>query len=80
DHAREMAARNVEAFDGYDLVVVDAAGCSAHMKEYAHWGGPDLAPRVGDVTEVVAALIEEGTLPSLPAHGESVAIQDPCHL
>ena len=78
--ARTMAAKNVAAFVGYDLVVVNSAGCGAHLKDYGHWDGADLAAAVKDVTEVVADLIEAGDLPSLPSTGEQVAVQDPCHL
>ena len=79
--AARMAAQNVEAFEGYDLIVVDSAGCSAHMKGYGHWteGGADLASRVVDANEFVASLIAAGLLPRLA--GETpIAIQDPCHL
>jgi glycolate oxidase iron-sulfur subunit len=80
--AHRLAATNVAAFADVDLVVVDAAGCSAHMKEYGQWadGGSELAGRVCDVTEVVADFIADGTLPSLPDRGVEVAMQDPCHL
>ena len=82
DDARDMAAVNLAALGDADVVVVDAAGCSAHMKDYAHWteGGSDLAAKVVDVTEVVAEAIADGRLPRLPATGTAVAIQDPCHL
>jgi glycolate oxidase iron-sulfur subunit len=80
--ARSMAERNVTAFAGFDLVVSDSAGCTAHLKEYAHWaeGGSELGARVRDVTELVASLIASGHLPTLPEGKGSVAIQDPCHL
>jgi len=80
--AARMAARNVEAFAGYDLVVVDSAGCSAHMKGYDHWteGGADLAARVVDANEFIAGLIGEGSLPKISGNEIPVAIQDPCHL
>ncbi len=32
--ARKLARRNARAFAGVDHVIVNAAGCSAHMKEY----------------------------------------------
>ena len=82
DDARDMAAANAAALGSADLVVVNAAGCSAHMKEYAHWteGGADLAAKVADVTEVVAEAIADGRLPKLRATGATVAVQDPCHL
>ena len=80
--AARMAARNVEAFDGYDLVVVDSAGCSAHMKDYGHWAqdGSDLAARVVDANEFIAGLIDEGLLPTVRGGKVPIAIQDPCHL
>jgi glycolate oxidase iron-sulfur subunit len=80
--AQRMAARNVAAFDGYDVVVADAAGCGAHLKAYGHWaaGGDALAERTRDVTELVAGLIDEGALPEIPTSGHRVGVQDPCHL
>ncbi len=82
DQARAMAAANVAAFDGYDHIVTDAAGCGAHLKEYGHWAdtGEEFASRVVDVTELVATLLDQGVLPEAPANGRRVAIQDPCHL
>jgi len=79
--AKKMAAQNVEAFSGFALVVVDSAGCSAHMKGYKYWtdGGADLAERVVDANEFVAELIEAGALPSVEGD-VPIAIQDPCHL
>jgi glycolate oxidase iron-sulfur subunit len=80
--AAKLAAQNVEAFSGYDLVVVDSAGCSAHMKGYDHWaeGGADLASRVVDANELIAALIDDGSLPTISGDRSPIAIQEPCHL
>jgi glycolate oxidase iron-sulfur subunit len=78
--AAQMAKRNVAAFESFDTVVVDAAGCSAHLKEYGHWGGGALASKVTDATELVASLISEGSLPTFEAGRGPVAVQDPCHL
>ena len=82
DDARDMAAANLAALSDADVVVVNAAGCSAHMKEYAHWDedGGKLAGKVADVTEVVAEAIADGRLPRLAETGATVAVQDPCHL
>jgi len=81
-HTRRLAALNVAAFAGCDLVVADAAGCSAHLKEYRHWteGGGGLTATVLDVTELVGSAIEEGRLPTLGVDRGPVAVQDPCHL
>ncbi len=81
--AARMAERNVEAFADYELVIVDSAGCSAHMKDYEHWaatGGADLAARVVDANEFIAGLIDNGALPRSDGEREPIAIQDPCHL
>ncbi len=81
--ARSFAHRNVTAFAGFDLVVADAAGCSAHLREYGQWagdGGTLLAGRARDITEVVAGALETGDLPVLPPGRGAAAVQDPCHL
>jgi glycolate oxidase iron-sulfur subunit len=80
--SKKMAAQNVTAFAGFDLIVSDSAGCTAHLKEYGHWaeGGDELGGRVRDVTELVASLIASGDLPRLESGRGTVAIQDPCHL
>ena len=81
--AARLAARNVRAMQGVDLIVSDAAGCSAHLKEYDEWagdGGAILAQRARDITEVVAAAIHEGRLPTISINRGAVAVQDPCHL
>jgi len=79
--AARMAAQNVEAFKDFDLVVVDSAGCSAHMKGYGNWtdGGDGLASRIVDVNEFIATLLDTGLLPRVEG-GTPIAVQDPCHL
>ena len=79
--AERMAVRNAEVFVDFDQVVVDSAGCSAHMKGYGHLadGGDDLAQRVVDANEFVAGLIESGSLPAFDGD-RPIAVQDPCHL
>lgn len=82
DATRRMAKRNVVAFAGYDYIISDAAGCSAHLKEYGEWadGGESVAERTRDITEFVAELIASGRLPRVEESQGEVAIQDPCHL
>ena len=82
DETRRMAEVNVNAFQGYDQVIVDSAGCGAHLKDLAHWadGGAELADRAEDVNVVIAAAIEAGWLPTLDANRGRVAVHDPCHL
>lgn len=54
------------------MVVAAVAGCSAHLAAHD--------TRAVDVTVVVSRALSEGRLPTLPAGGGRVAIQDPCHL
>lgn len=80
--AKRLAAVNVDVFESADLVVADAAGCSAHMAEYGQWAqrGDAVAGKVRDITVLVAELIADGSLPQMPPIDVRVAIQDPCHL
>lgn len=80
--AARLARINLRAFAEVDVVLADAAGCSAHLKEYGHWtsAGGELAAKVEDATEFVARLIAAGDLPTSPVDRGPVAIQDPCHL
>jgi glycolate oxidase iron-sulfur subunit len=82
DDAVRMAARNIAAFDEAGTIVVNAAGCGAHLKDYRVYGAPgaEMAGRVRDVTEIVAAMIDVGQLPVLDQPLGPVAVQDPCHL
>lgn len=86
--AMALARRNIEAFEraGVDVVVVDAAGCGAHMKGYgelladdAQWRerAAEFSGRVRDVTEFLAALGDGRALGSLDM---TVTYQEPCHL
>ncbi len=75
DEADKMAATNRTALRDAEVIVVNVAGCGAHLK-----ADPELGQKVRDVTEIVAAAIEDGRLPTLPPNGEQVAVQDPCHL
>ena len=80
--AERMAETNVAAFTGYESVVVDAAGCGAHLAASGHWsaGGDDLAARVVDATVLVARLIDRGLVPASDGDHGPIAVQDPCHL
>ncbi len=80
--ASRLARTNLAAFAATDLIVANAAGCSAHLKEYERWveGGERLGAKVRDVTELVAELIAQGVLPTSPLDRGPVAVQDPCHL
>lgn len=94
DEARRLARRNIEAFaaSGAAYIVINAAGCGAHLKRYGELLRDDPAyaeraaafsRRVRDFTELVAALQAEGSVPA-PSDGESEPVpatyQDPCHM
>jgi glycolate oxidase iron-sulfur subunit len=84
--AEEVARATIEAFEGFDYVVVNAAGCGSSMKDYAHLLREDPAwrPRaeafsakVRDVTELLGSI--EPQAPRGPVPGK-VAYHDACHL
>ncbi|GMQ93992.1 MAG: heterodisulfide reductase-related iron-sulfur binding cluster [Acidimicrobiia bacterium] len=70
-----MAGTNRSVLRDADVIVVNVAGCGAHLKS-----DPEIGDRVRDITEIAATAIADGRLPMMPSNGERVAIQDPCHL
>lgn len=97
--ARALARATIEAFDtlrsenGEPLeILVNSAGCSAHMKDYAHLLHDDevwrerarrFVERVRDFTEFLASQANiEGTLSAASNASIStpIAYDDPCHL
>jgi glycolate oxidase iron-sulfur subunit len=85
--AREMARRDIEAFpDDADVILTNAAGCGAAMKEYGHLLKDDpeyaeraahFAARVRDTGEFLAQLGPRNEAKATPL---AVTYQDPCHL
>lgn len=87
--ARQQARHNIEVFEaaGVEVVISDAAGCSAQLKEYGHLLADDpqfaerarhFAAHAKDATEFLAEHLplRDGMRP-LPMR---VAFDDPCHL
>lgn len=85
ERARQLARYNVDAFAGNAdaKVVVNAAGCGAHLKDYGHvladdplWAerAKSFAARVRDVSEVIKPV------PSRTRRALRVVYQDACHL
>ena len=74
--ARKQAKRNARAFASFDHVIVNAAGCGAHMADYDELvEGPGLPVR--DVmTFLFEERIREGADPLTPTR---VAYHDACH-
>jgi glycolate oxidase iron-sulfur subunit len=87
EDARALARRNIAAFEDADVdaIVVDAAGCGAHLKAYAALLASDaawaaraiaFAAKVRDVNEYLAEVAGE-RLGRLDLHA---TYQDACHL
>lgn len=88
DGARVLARRNIEAFErsGLALIIVNAAGCGAALKEYAHLLHADplyaeraaqFSARVRDISEFLSTQPAPPTVSALPLR---VTYQEPCHL
>jgi glycolate dehydrogenase iron-sulfur subunit len=81
DRARDLARANLTAFGAAEVVVVNAAGCGAHMKEYGallgHEEGAVFGSRVRDLMEF---LDEQGIrAPAANPGVGAVAYHDACH-
>src|SRR4051794_21472552 len=84
--ALEMARRNLGAFepDGFDAIIVNAAGCGAMLKDYAHLMPPAdreraarFVAKVRDISEFLVAL---GPIPPRHTLPMKVTYHDACHL
>jgi glycolate oxidase iron-sulfur subunit len=84
--SRELARATIEAFEQFDFVVANAAGCGSSMKDYAHLLRDDpqwseraerFTAKVRDVTELLA---EAGTRAERHPVPGKVAYHDACHL
>ena len=88
DFARELAQRNIAAFEqsGADVYVVNAAGCGSALKHYGEllagdqrWAlrAREFSKRVRDISEVLDAM---DLRPAPHAIDATVTYQEPCHL
>jgi glycolate oxidase iron-sulfur subunit len=84
--AQALAKQTIEAFEGCDHVVVNAAGCGSAMKDYGHllredpdWSerAVEFSQRVRDVTELLAEHDQVAKRSPVP---RKVAYHDACHL
>ena len=89
--ARELARVNIDAFLGADseppdAILVNAAGCGSHLKEYGHLlrHDPDYAGRAAEfaarVRDVHEHLVEVGFEPPQGRIERTLTYQDSCHL
>jgi glycolate oxidase iron-sulfur subunit len=78
--ARRMARARIAALEGADVVVVNSAGCSAHMKTYGELlaGDPAWAARAHALAGRVRDLVEMDLRPAGRDLGR-VAVHDACH-
>ncbi len=81
-----LAKATIEAFEGYDHVVVNAAGCGSAIKDYGHllrdepeWAqrAAELSARARDVHELLASVAPRAKRHPLEM---TVAYHDACHL
>jgi glycolate oxidase iron-sulfur subunit len=84
EDARKLARRNLRAFEGAEWIVVNAAGCGAHMRDYGQLLESEEAEAFsGRVRDVMEFLAGHGIDP--PDHGPDgegpvrVAYHDACH-
>ena len=84
--AVRLAKLNIAAFEHAEVILVNAAGCGAFLKSYAHlledrpnWAAraTALASRVRDVTEYMHTIVGDETFGDLAMR---ITYQDPCHL
>jgi glycolate oxidase iron-sulfur subunit len=81
ERARRLARENAAAFAGVDRIVVNAAGCGAHMKDYGELLDDDAATdAAGRVRDLMEFLDEEGfASPPRDAGVDRVCYHDACH-
>jgi glycolate oxidase iron-sulfur subunit len=80
--ARRLAEATVAAYEGYDAVLTNVAGCGSAMKDYGHLFDDDermrrFSARVRDVHEFLGEHEPRALRRSLPLR---VAYHDACHL
>jgi glycolate oxidase iron-sulfur subunit len=84
--AQALARKTIAAYEGFDFVAVNVAGCGSSMKEYDHLLGDDpewaeraqaFVAKVRDVHELLAESPPQAKRHPLPM---TVAYHDACHL
>lgn len=78
--ARECARANVQAFEGVDAIVINAAGCGSTLKEYGHLLGSQrgaaFSAKVKDITQILSP----ETIGPFNPEPRKVTYHDACHL
>ncbi len=80
EQARELARERIAQFEAADVVVVDSAGCSAHMRTYGELlaDDPAWADRARAFEARVRDAVEVDAPPGRHVEGR-VAVHDACH-
>jgi glycolate oxidase iron-sulfur subunit len=78
--ARRLAWRVMRSMPGEAPIVVNSAGCGAAMKDYGRLIGTDAAARFSARVRDFSEWLTEQPALSLRATGETLVVQDPCHL
>jgi glycolate oxidase iron-sulfur subunit len=80
--ARELAEATVEAYEGYDVVLTNVAGCGSAMKDYGHLfeDDPRMAAFSAKVRDVHEFLAEAGPRAERRPLPMKLAYHDACHL
>ncbi|HWH13131.1 MAG TPA: (Fe-S)-binding protein [Miltoncostaeaceae bacterium] len=83
DAARRMARARIAEFEamGAEVVIANAAGCSAHMKDWGHLlaGDPAWAARAERAAERVRDVLELDLPAARTGPPDAVAVHDACH-
>ncbi len=82
EESRDEAKATIAAFEAFDFVVVNAAGCGSSMKDYGHLlrDDPEWAERAhafGEKVRDLTEILEPATGEPVPLR---VAYHDACHL
>jgi glycolate oxidase iron-sulfur subunit len=81
DEARALARQTIAAYENFDYIVANVAGCGSAMKEYGYSLGDERAEKfsakVRDVHELLAAHPPRAKRHPLPL---KIAYHDACHL
>lgn len=78
EQAKDLARENIVAFKDYDVIVSNAAGCSAELRHYGELvGGHEFGKKIRDIAEF---LVDIGFTPPRGKLQGKVAYDEPCHL
>ncbi len=78
--ARRLAGRVIASMPGSAPIVVDSAGCGAAMQEYGRLLGTPEARAFAARVQDFSTWLQARGVPSLRRTGETVVVQDACHL